>query len=404
MAEGVPAPAGGRSWSRTTLRNIVLDDCYFPFTYGEVVALVAPEVAERLDESQSYGIWWYNKNRTKATRVVRMLDGSYVKRRTYEPNPKEEWVAVPVVNAGVEREAAERAREAIRYNRRPKKTDRRYWELSGGLLYCGECGRRMGGHNITSERRGKKTRRFYYVCPRKFQESHSVCPNRHHRAEDLEHRVRESVMTLFQSPGRIEALVEERLATERERDPYKETEAWTKLLDKIKSKRSNYQDQQAAGLMTIAELKERLERLDEERAVAERELEVLRSRQERIEELENDAAIVLAFYAAYAGVDLGRYPPEERRLYEAMGLKATAYADGKVEVNMQPFRAGHLPTVEEARKMVERIISERKSERKRDKAYQEKIARMKAELRRAGLEHAIPEERRSVMPREITSR
>ena len=56
MAEGVPAPAGGKSWSRTTLQNIVLNDCYFPFTCEKVAALVTPEVAPRLEPDKNYGI------------------------------------------------------------------------------------------------------------------------------------------------------------------------------------------------------------------------------------------------------------------------------------------------------------------------------------------------------------
>jgi site-specific DNA recombinase len=401
MADGVPAPAGGRSWSRTTLRNIILDDCYFPFTHNEVAALVAPEVAGRLNESLNYGIWWYNKTRTKATRVVRMRDGSYVKRRTYAPNPKDEWVAVPVIDAGVEREMAERARQAIRYNRPSKTTNRRFWELSGGLLYCGECGRRMGGHNITSGRHGRKTRRFYYICTRRYQDNYAACPNRHHRAEDLERRVQESVTKLFRSEEQVERLVEERMERERKRDLRKETEAWAKRLDEITAKRGRYQDQQAAGLMTIPELEERLGRLEEEQETAQRELEALRSRQEHIEHLNNEAAVVLALYAAYAGVDLGLFPPEERRrLYEALGLRVTVDAEGKVEIEVHPGRGGPLPAVEEAWEMVAHTISGRE----RDKAYQEKLASMDAKLRRAGLEHVIPEGRRNVMPEETSRR
>ena len=129
------------------------------------------------------------------------------------------------MSAGVEREVAEHAREAIRYNRRPKKTDRRYWELAGGVLYCGECGRRMRGHNSTSERRGKKTRRFYYICPRKFQDGSWTCPNRHHRAEELEVRIHEAVSHLFRDPYIVEEQVEQRLEKERKRDPREEIAA-----------------------------------------------------------------------------------------------------------------------------------------------------------------------------------
>src|SRR5215216_5844812 len=42
--EGVPAPSGGRRWSRATIRNIVMDDCYRPYTLGELEVLLAPDV------------------------------------------------------------------------------------------------------------------------------------------------------------------------------------------------------------------------------------------------------------------------------------------------------------------------------------------------------------------------
>jgi site-specific DNA recombinase len=54
--EGVPAAKGGRSWTRTFLRNVVLNDVYKPHTTDEMATLVSKEVAARLDENKRYGV------------------------------------------------------------------------------------------------------------------------------------------------------------------------------------------------------------------------------------------------------------------------------------------------------------------------------------------------------------
>ncbi len=61
--EGVLPPNGGRFWHTTTIRDIVLDDCYRPHTLEELRDLVSPEVASRLDPDKSHGVSWYNRRR-----------------------------------------------------------------------------------------------------------------------------------------------------------------------------------------------------------------------------------------------------------------------------------------------------------------------------------------------------
>jgi chromosome segregation ATPase len=60
--------------------------------------------------------------------------------------------------------------------------------------------------------------------------------------------------------------------------------------------RSGYHDLAAKGLMTFEELEEKLRGLEETRKTAERELEALRSRRERVEELEQDKETLLESY------------------------------------------------------------------------------------------------------------
>src|SRR5215211_7440638 len=54
--EGIPNPGGGRYWYKRRIKTMILDDVYRPRTFQEVAALVAPEVAARLDPDKLYGI------------------------------------------------------------------------------------------------------------------------------------------------------------------------------------------------------------------------------------------------------------------------------------------------------------------------------------------------------------
>jgi hypothetical protein len=98
--------------------------------------------------------------------------------------------------------------------------------------------------------------------------------------------------------------------------------------------RSGYQDLAAKGLMTFDELGEKLQGLEETRKTAEGELEVLRSRRERIEELERDKELLLKSYASMAPEALDSLLPEERhQVYQMLRLKVVAHVDSTLEVS-----------------------------------------------------------------------
>jgi hypothetical protein len=106
-------------WTRTFIRACVFDDAYKPHTFEEVAALVSPQVMARLDPKRSYGIWWYDRRHAQRTRVLEEgLGGErrYVARTHYADKPREEWIAVPVPDAGVPKEVVDRARDALRDN------------------------------------------------------------------------------------------------------------------------------------------------------------------------------------------------------------------------------------------------------------------------------------------------
>jgi site-specific DNA recombinase len=94
--EGVSPPMnghrGGVYWTPSFLRNLILDDVYRPHVFSEIAAMVAPEVAARLDESESYGVFWFNRTRTTRKKVsVAGPDGREYKTRHYvRKNPREQ--------------------------------------------------------------------------------------------------------------------------------------------------------------------------------------------------------------------------------------------------------------------------------------------------------------------------
>jgi hypothetical protein len=68
---GAPWTKSGR-WVTSTIRNCIIgDDVYKPHAYDEIKAMVAPEVAARLDPDENYGVWWYNRTKASTRQVSR---------------------------------------------------------------------------------------------------------------------------------------------------------------------------------------------------------------------------------------------------------------------------------------------------------------------------------------------
>ena len=97
--------------------------------------------------------------------------------------------------------------------------------------------------------------------------------------------------------------------------------------------RSGFQDLAAKSLMTHEELETKLERLEETCAVAERELEKLQRKKERVERLEQDTETLLKSYAKMAPEALEALSAEERhRLYRMLRLRVVVNPDRSIEV------------------------------------------------------------------------
>ena len=133
-------------------------------------------------------------------------------------------------------------------------------------------------------------------------------------------------------PDRIKVGLEELIEQEREAgrdDPQREAELWEEKIAECSRLRSAYQEQQAAGLMTLGELGSKLAKLEETRRTAEAELAALEAREERVRQLEADRDDLLASHAEVVPEALDRLTGEERlRVYEMLQLEVRPDPEG----------------------------------------------------------------------------
>ena len=330
--EGVPSPRGDTLWPRRTLEQILRGDLYRSHTFGEIAQLVSAEVLYRLDKSAEYGVWWFGRKRT-TEHSVSEPDGNggrlYRKATTTRIRPKEERTAVPVP-AYLPRGLVDQARAALAAGRAPeRKRLAREWELRG-LLRC-SCGWKMTTHTATS--RGNGADYHYYVFnQRKARGRECDCRQRSVRATEVERVVWTFVSNFLRDPETIrvgmERLIEEERAI-RAQNPEHEAEHWTRKIADCARRRNAYQDQQAAGLMSLEELGSKLADLDSTRRVAERELAALEDHTRRVRDLEADRDALLESLAERVPEALEGLTGEEKcRVYRMLRLEVTPTTEG----------------------------------------------------------------------------
>jgi Recombinase zinc beta ribbon domain len=196
------------------------------------------------------------------------------------------------------------------------------------MVRCG-CGRKM------STRTAKVGGRLYhyYVCNRPAVEKRAGrCAQRCIRAVNFEDMVWRFVSDLLKHPDRIRVGIDK--LVERERtggsvDTEREALYWAEKVEECSHLRSAFQDQQAAGLMTLEELGSKLKKLEQTRQVAEAEIAVLSAREERARQLEADRDSLVASYAATVPEALDSLAGEERsRVYRMLNLEVKPEAEG----------------------------------------------------------------------------
>ncbi|HZY66104.1 MAG TPA: recombinase zinc beta ribbon domain-containing protein [Rubrobacteraceae bacterium] len=251
---------------------------------------------------------------------------------------KGEWIAVPVPDSGVPREWVEAARAVVTQYRSPSKAGGRFCELSGALMRCGECGRAMEAvDRYYRTKSGKKGVICYYRC-REGNRRKETCGNRKSIRSDRAHpAVWELISGLLLDPERLREGLYYMIEEQRRvvcGGPRGEVKAWLDKLATLERKRSGCLDLAAEGIMDHSELRSKLAELREARETAERELEVIEKRRERLEQLERDRQALMEAYTGIMPEALHSLTPEERhQLYRMLRMRVVAYPDKTLEVN-----------------------------------------------------------------------
>lgn len=271
----------------------------------------------------------------------------YKKATKTVPVPKEDWVPVPVPDAGIPREWVDAAREALGRNERPSFNSKRFWELSGGIIRCACCGWAMSTTTVG-------TKGLYYRCRKRVAYGKDICDMKKHlRADSLEPLVWETVSEVLKEPERLKAGLKKVLEEQRDNgqgESEAEIQAWQGKLSEVERKRSRFQDMAADNLMTREELRSKLEGLEQTREAIEHELALAIGRSERLDALERDAEALLEAYASVCVEELDDLSPEERHeVYKMLGLTVEAHPDGKLDAtwrlrtDLSNFRARSRP-------------------------------------------------------------
>src|SRR5215212_3847709 len=326
--EGVPTPQGAKFWDRSFFRHRVFEDVYHPHSFEEVEAVVSPQVIARLDPSKEYGLWWFNRRRMTSTPVSEVYgDGRrYGKRYSSYTKPNEEWIAVPVPDAGMPREIVDVAQEQIKDNCRPSSAGHRFWELSGGIIRCAGCNRVLISRKRTKKKGGRRYEYFYYHCSGYNKYGLKGCDKaRFASAPKLEGQVWEFVCGILLDPAEVRSDLDRAIELERKGrygDPEAEAKHWLEKLSEIDEERRGFLRLAAKGRITDEELDEELASLEETRRTAERDLKDLRQHKERVEQMEQDRDAVLEHYASLAPEALHSLTAEQRHhLYKMLRLK-----------------------------------------------------------------------------------
>src|SRR5215210_3427200 len=332
--EETPSPRGRPVWDRRVLRKIVASDDYWPLTFEEISELVTPEVAARLDKSKCYGVQWYNRDKA-VTRTITEPDGNggrrYRKRKTLVRRPREEWLAIPVpASDRLPRDLVDLARATMDATKgSERKHLARSWQLRG-VMRC-SCGSKIQTRSSRPEGRGPY---HYYICARRVElRGMCSCTQKAIRALDAEESIWGFISRLLKDPERIrlgmERLIDEERAAVSRGDPESTTKAWADKAAECVRLRAAYQDQQAAGLMTLEELGSKLTELEEIRWHAEKELSALQDHQERVEQLEQDRDALIKEMAETAPDALDSLTGVERnKVYRMLRLEVTPTPEG----------------------------------------------------------------------------
>jgi hypothetical protein len=184
----------------------------------------------------------------------------------------------------------------------------------------------------TTHPHGRYLYHYYSCAKRRDFRGKGPCRQKALRAEHVEPVVWEFVSGLLKDPERIRAGMAALIEREWEagsRDTGQEATAWASKLEEYDRLRSAYQDQQALGFMSLAELGSKLNDLEETRKLARAELAALKAREEHVRELEADRDALIESWFARVPEDLDGLTGNQRnRVYRMLRLKVTPVEKG----------------------------------------------------------------------------
>ena len=250
--------------------------------------------------------------------------------------PRSDWTAILAPDSGVSRAVVELARDRIKNNVPSKKSPVKFLELSGGIISCGGCGKRLFYQRF--RRSSGEGYHHYYGCrtrDRYGPDAYSMRGMR--RSDEIEDQVWQFVLGLIKNPELLRSDLEGVLEQERRhmrRDSEGETKAWLDKLDERERKRSSFQDIVAERLITLEDLRTKVTGTKVTRLTAERELDVFRGRREKAKALEQDRDAMLKTYTQMTPEALDSLTPEERQqLYKLLRLRVVVRPDGWIRLS-----------------------------------------------------------------------
>ena len=192
------------------------------------------------------------------------------------------------------------------------------------------CGVNMVTFTTSPEGRGPY---HYYGCRnrREFR-GMGPCRQRYIQAHAVEPVIWGFVSSLLKDPERIrvgmDALIDREWAAGTQ-NANEQSAAWAKKLEECDRLRGAYQDQQAAGLMTLEELASKIKGLEETRKVARAELASLDAREVVAGQLERDRDALLGEWSEMVPEGLDGLTGQERnKVYRMLRLEVTPTKDG----------------------------------------------------------------------------
>jgi site-specific DNA recombinase len=216
------------------------------------------------------------------------------RRATKQPRrrlrPREEWIAVPwpaIISAEVFAMASRQMQ--LNRERSPRRT--RYQYLLQGLLVCGYCGRRLGGHAGVASGRYECTRQ------RSLEPPERRCRLRSVSQSDIEPVVWEHIAQLLQRPDLLLTYLRQQQDGDGPEltDAERELRRMERQRAVLRRESERLIDAYQVGALELAELKERRQRLREaEQQLAQRE-EVMRVQVAQVQQAATLAETVTSF-------------------------------------------------------------------------------------------------------------